>query len=81
MAMVHVQEYKKYRNEDSEGEGFDFCAAENMMTPWEYEQWLIYDHVPQFMDRLLELSESEQREYIRKLIAGERIDPLYDKAD
>ncbi len=78
MAVAHVQEYKKFRNEDPDGEGFEFCAAENMMSPWDYERCLVYDHVDVFGQRLAALSASEKRAYVDKLIAGEKIEPIYE---
>lgn len=81
MAIAHVQEYKRYCDEDPDGEGFAFHAAERMMGTWEYEQCLVYDYESQFMDSLEKTTELERREYIRKLIAGERIEPLYEKVD
>jgi len=76
MAVEYVQEYKKYKNECPDGEGFDFCAAENMMTPFDYEKSLVYFYIPVYMDRLDELSHEAQIDLIKKVRAGEVITPL-----
>lgn len=77
MSIVHVREYKKACDEDPDGEGFEFRAAENMISSWEYEKILVYDNEGQFLQRLMDLSMDEQKEYVRKMIAGEDIEPIY----
>ena len=77
MAQTHVSEFKRHVNENPDGEGFDFMAAEDMMTPWDFERSLVYSYVGEFMERLNGLSFEEQREYVRKMIEDEGIEPLY----
>jgi ribulose bisphosphate carboxylase small subunit len=77
MSQSHVREYIRAVNEDPDGEGFAFMAAEDMMTPWELEQSLVYSYTGEFMERLEELSNEVQKEYVRKMKDGEVIEPLY----
>ena len=77
MSQIHVREYIKNVNEDPDGEGFTFMAAEDMMSPWEYEQTLVWSHMGEFMERLEKLPIEAQEEYIRKLKANEPIEPIY----
>lgn len=76
MAWKHVKQYKQYCDSNPEGEGFDFAAAENMMTSWDYEKSLVYDYVPQFLNKLLDLEVSEQEAYIRKDAESIPFEPL-----
>ena len=79
MAVAHVQEYKKFKDEDPDGEGFEFCAAERMMTSWDYERCLVWDYTDQFAQRLSALPLEQQRAYVEKLNAREKIEPLYNE--
>jgi hypothetical protein len=76
MAYSHVKQYKQYCDSNPDGEGFAFAAAENMMAPWDYEKALVYDYVPQFLNKLLDLEVLEQEEYIRKYVDGVSFEPL-----
>lgn len=78
MAIAHVQAYKKEKNSDPYGEGFDFSAAENMMSSYEYERSLVYDYIEVFAKRLATLPREEQKAYVDKLEANEKIEPLYE---
>jgi hypothetical protein len=76
MAWKHVKQYKEYCDSNPEGEGFTFAAAENMMSAWDYEKVLVYDYIPQFLNKLLDLEVSAQEAYIRKNEAGEAFEPI-----
>jgi hypothetical protein len=78
MADVHVREYKKYKDEDPDGEGFAFCAAENMMSEWDYRKSLVYEYMSVYMNRLDKCTKDQVDEYIRKLDSNENIEPLPD---
>ena len=61
LAYWSVSAYKKARNEwDGEGEDFAFCAAENQMTERDYFTVLVWDKESEFMEKLLEMSLSDQ---------------------
>jgi hypothetical protein len=76
MAHSHVLEYKAYRNNDIDGEGFAFCAAENMMNEYDYFRSLVWDYVSVYMKELAKCTEEQMREYIRKYDNDEVIEPL-----
>jgi hypothetical protein len=76
MAYLKAKDYREYKNNDPEGEGFDFCAAERMMSSSDYFTMLCYDWKYEFGAKLEELPMKEQEEYVRKFEAGEKIDFL-----
>jgi len=76
MAHKSVQQTIRNMNSDPDGEGFDFCAAENMTTPWELEQGMVMERIGTFLDQLSDLTFEQQKEYVRKSEAGESIDPI-----
>jgi len=76
MAWKSVKQTIRNMNSDPDGEGFEFCAAENMMSPYDMEQCMVYERIGTFMDELSALSFEEQKEYIRKLEANEDISPI-----
>jgi len=55
LAYKHVQAMKKACNEDEEGEGWDFCAAENMMSEHDYTEMKVYDFAYDFAEKLTKL--------------------------
>ncbi len=55
MAFDIVSAYRKVRNEDPDGEGWDFCAAENGMSPWDYFQVCVMDKQDEMMSKLIDL--------------------------
>lgn len=60
LAWSEVNELRKNRNEDPEGEDWAFAAAENMMTEYEYTQDVYYSKFYRFMQQIGELSFEEQ---------------------
>jgi hypothetical protein len=60
LAYNYVSELKRARNSDPEGEGWDFCAAENMMSGVDYFYCHIMTYEDQFMKQLLELPKDKQ---------------------
>ena len=76
MAWKSVKRTIRNMNEDPDGEGFDFCAAENMMTSYDLEQCMVYERIGTFMDELSKLSFEQQKEYVRKLEDKEDIQPI-----
>lgn len=57
MAYKKVSEYKKARDTGDAGfeEDFAFCAAENMMTEYDYFRTLVWDEQYKIMDELVAL--------------------------
>lgn len=60
LAWGEATEYRKAANEDPEGEGWAFAAAENMMTEYEYTQDVYYSKFYRFMQQIGELSGEQQ---------------------
>jgi len=60
--LAHFQEteYRRAVNSDPDGEGYDFCAAENMMSPYDYFTCRVYDRQSVIINQLLELPASNQ---------------------
>ncbi len=63
IAEGEVYEWRDARNADPDGEGWDFCAAENGMSGWDYFQARVWDRTVQVMNELVALPEAEQRFY------------------
>ncbi|MFA6270653.1 MAG: hypothetical protein WC657_05620 [Candidatus Paceibacterota bacterium] len=76
MAYESVKQSIRNMNDDPDGEGFYFHAAENMMSPHDMEQSMVYERVGDFLENLDKLSSEEQKEYVRKLHALEEIQPI-----
>jgi len=55
LAINEEREYRKSCNENPDGEGYDFCAAENMMTSYDYFQVRVWDRERAIMEKLLSL--------------------------
>jgi DnaJ-class molecular chaperone len=55
LAVAHVDRMIAARNEDPEGEGWAFCAAENMMTERDYSAMHVYDAQGSIADQLTKL--------------------------
>lgn len=79
MGWEYAKQYRKYRNEDSDGEGFDFCAAENGMSAYDYMKVLAWNQESDYYNQLIQLSMEAQKEYIRKLTSKEVIVPLEEE--
>jgi hypothetical protein len=76
MAWIAANEYAKACDSDPDGDGFCLHAAENGYSPSDYIKILAYDRISMFLDKLMKESVEEQNEFIRKLEANERIEPL-----
>jgi hypothetical protein len=59
LAYRHVCELRDYRNSDPDGEGWDFCAAENMMSGRDYFDMYVYDYTAIFNDQLMNMGLAE----------------------
>ena len=55
LAYNYVSQMRKDYNSDPEGEGWDFCAAENMMTSSDYFKVKCWEYEDVFMSQLLDL--------------------------
>lgn len=60
LAYLAESEYRQWRNEDPEGEGYDFCAAENMMTSYDYFTARCWDRESEIQDKLLAMPLADQ---------------------
>lgn len=59
LAYNEVSSLRNARNENPD-EDWDFCAAENMMSSWDYFREEVYQRVPAYLDRLIALSRESQ---------------------
>lgn len=60
LAYLHVQGMIKSRNEDPEGEGWAFCAAENMLSERDYTMATTDDFAYTFAEKLSSLPHNLQ---------------------
>lgn len=60
LAYYHVCELRDYRNSDPDGEGWDFCAAENMMSGNDYFDMHVYDYMHIFGEKLSKMDIESQ---------------------
>ena len=49
LGALRAAAYRRARDEDPDGEGFAFCAAEHMLSPREYEQALATSYADEAM--------------------------------
>lgn len=63
LGALQAAAYRRARDGDPEGEGFAFCAAENMLSPREYEQALAMDFASEAM-RLVASWPLDQQEWL-----------------
>ena len=68
LAAVAVEAERKARNEDPEGEGWAFCAAENMMSERDYTTARRMDRAAEFGEEVSKLSRSMQEALIAALL-------------
>lgn len=61
MARFRVEALRKAKNEDMEGEGWAFCAAENMMSEWDYTTERVWAEESRLHQELEGLSELTKR--------------------
>lgn len=61
LAGYTVSEMERAQNENPDGESWDFCAAENMMSGYEYFRLHVESYAMQYMDRLLEMTKESQQ--------------------
>ena len=61
LAYMHVCEMKDRYNSDPEGEGWDFRAAENMMSSRDYFDMHVYDYTCMYAEQLADLPVESQR--------------------
>ena len=61
LAYNHVCEMRNNRNSDPDGEGWDFCAAENMMSGKDYYDMHFYDYTYLYTEQLSKLSHEAQQ--------------------
>jgi len=53
LAHFHITEYRSYI--DSDGDGWELHAAENMMNPYDYFRVLVWDKQAEFIEKLSSL--------------------------
>jgi len=61
LGFIKAYEFRRAVNSDPEGEGFDFIASENMVSPNEYFEGLSYSYSDQYMAEMLEKDLDTQR--------------------
>lgn len=52
LAYLHVSEMKNNRDSDPDGEDWNFCAAENMMSSRDYFDMHVYDYAAIYAEQL-----------------------------
>lgn len=60
LAYHTVNQMRVQQDNHPDGEGWDFCASENMMTGSEYFLAIMENYVAEYMDRLLEMDRQRQ---------------------
>jgi len=60
LAYQQACDYRALRNQDPDGEGFDFCAAENQLRPHDYLTEIAWSYEPAIGARLLSLPTEQQ---------------------
>ncbi len=61
LAYLHVTDMCNARNSDPDGEGWDFYAAENMLSGSDYFTILVDDYAEKFLNKLYEMTSDEQK--------------------
>jgi hypothetical protein len=61
LAYHEVREMRMNRNSDPYGEGWDFCAAENGMTAYEYTQVAMWNKLPEIYNQLSLMPKEDQK--------------------
>lgn len=75
MGRMAVDDERRCRNKDPEGEGWAFCAAENMMTERDYTQTRIFERSADFMQELAKLSRIAQEALVLVVLKPEESEP------
>jgi hypothetical protein len=60
LAIQEETEYRKARDNDPEGEGYEFCAAENMMSAHDYFEGRVSDRKFKLVAQMQQLNSSIQ---------------------
>jgi hypothetical protein len=60
LADMEVSAMRRARNQDPDGEGWDFCAAENMMTGHDYYAMYVYQYTDVFAQQIAEMDLPDQ---------------------
>ena len=60
LAHCEVEDYRKAVNSDPDGEGWNFRAAESMMSGWELYQSYVYDYAEKFHQQLAKMDFEDQ---------------------
>lgn len=63
IAEDEVRDWRDAQNADPENEGWDFCAAENGMSGWDYFKVHVWERTTQVMNRLMTMPRAEQNFY------------------
>jgi hypothetical protein len=64
LARLEVDELRRLRNEDPEGEDWAFCAAECMMSPHDYYVARVMDRAHEIGRQFADLPEDEAKVYV-----------------
>jgi len=83
LAYYHVSEMRGYYNSNPDGEGWDFCAAENMMTGSDYFRAKCWEYESVFINQLMELTVETQKVLVawQKFNDDEEMNRLYYRDD
>jgi DnaJ-class molecular chaperone len=60
LAVQYVNDLRTAYNDDPDGEGWDFRAAEHMMSPWDYYRTCVWKKQDEYCFQLSEMSQSVQ---------------------
>lgn len=79
LASKTVDRMRENANDDPDGEGWAFRAAENMMSEYDYTRCLMWDKASEYGEKLSNLPEEIQKSLIELLVAPPRrvIEPAH----
>jgi DnaJ-class molecular chaperone len=60
LAHQYVNELRDNCNDDPDGEGWDFRAAEHMMNPWDYYRSIVWEKQDEYCSQLFEMPVAKQ---------------------
>ncbi|NDB82194.1 MAG: hypothetical protein EB127_05550 [Alphaproteobacteria bacterium] len=60
LAAMHVDRIRKAYNEDPDGDGWGFCAAENGVSEYEYTTWRVWKYTDQYIAELANMDREKQ---------------------
>lgn len=60
LAEDQEREYRKARDNEPDGDGYDLCAAENGMSTWDYFRTQVWDRAARIGEKLAEMDRPSQ---------------------